>query len=150
MLRGMKSMVIFVGALLMLTACALGPNEKTPQGAASVICEQLLDGEYDAILDRMYEWNPQQDEENFDITKWAEQVAAKNIRTILRAQIVSVFDDEQNPVVGYKVVDEQVAADAMSAKVMVQFIRQDDSMLEYQFTFLRQEDGTWRSMKMFR
>ncbi len=107
-------------------------------------------GEYDAILDRTYEWNPQQDEEQFDITKWAEQVAAQNLRTIVRAQMVSVFANEQSPVVGYKVADEQYASDSLSAKVVVRFIRQDDSILEYQFVMLRQEDGTWRSAKMYR
>lgn len=149
-MKFMKRLLLATLGGLLLVACGARHNAKSPVGATSLICEQLMAGEYDAILDRTYEWNPQQDEEQFDITKWAEQVAAQNLRTIVRAQMVSVFANEQSPVVGYKVADEQYASDSLSAKVVVRFIRQDDSILEYQFVMLRQEDGTWRSAKMYR
>ena len=70
----MKRLLLW-SLLLLMMACA--GTSSTPQKAVAEVCEQLLDAKYDAVLDRMYEWNPQQDEGGeFDMAVWMEQMLA--------------------------------------------------------------------------
>ncbi len=136
--------------LIALLAVACHRPATTPVEAAEEICEQLLDGEFDAVMDRMYEWNPQQQGEEFALEVWIEQAAARQVRGVVRQQIETVFAHPTNPIEAYEVVGERYAADSLSAAVQVEFVQRDANRIPYTFTLQRVENGVWRSVKMFR
>ena len=144
----MKRLLLW-SLLLLMMACA--GTSSTPQKAVAEVCEQLLDANYDAVLDRMYEWNPQQDEGGeFDMAVWMEQMAAQRVRGIVRKQMESFFEHAENPIESYEVGEVRYASDKQSASVHVAFIRRDGEKMPYTFTMQRVDGGGGRSVKMFR
>ena len=147
-LQAMKR-VCWLLVLLWLVACSGVPS--TPRGAVEEVCEQLLAAEYDAVLDRTYEWNPQQPTDGeFDMGVWMEQMAAQRVRGIIRQQMEQFFEQPDNPVVSYEIREERLASDGESAALVVAFVRRDGTRVPYTFTVQRVADGRWRSVKMFR
>ena len=135
-----------VALALTTIACAKQADRTTPNGAVAEICDELVAGHYEAVLDRTYEWSPQSKEGEFNIALWAEQNAARQLRGMMLSQMQAAFEKVE----GYEVSEVRYANDSLSARVVVHFIRSDKSRMEHHFTMLKGDDGLWQSMAMHR
>ncbi len=138
--------ILFFALLLMGVACG-NQAPMTPRAAAEQTCDQLIAGEYDAVLNHMMEMQAlacgQSITEDF-----AEQAATVAIREMMKVTIRSVFENTTNPVTGYEIVQEEFSPDSTRALVVVRFTTQVDTLnLAHTFSMRKQEDGSWHSVQ---
>ena len=142
----LERLIATVALAIVMIACAKQADRSTPSGAAAEICDDLVAGRYEAVLDRTYEWSPQNEGGEFNIALWAEQNAARQLRGMMLSQMQAAFEQVE----GYEVSEVRYANDSLSARVVVHFIRSDKSRMEHHFTMLKGDDGLWQSMAMHR
>lgn len=136
--------------LALLTGCNTAPNEpQTAREAVELTCDQLMAGDYDAVLNRMFLMQAKQPTQGAKmIEEWAEQQASETIKAMIRSQLQAVFENPNNPITGYEIRSEEYAPDSTKAELVVAF-RLRDTFLLHTFSMRRTEAGTWQSNQQF-
>ena len=136
----MKQLFIAAVALCLL-ACADG-EPRTAREAVERTCDRLMEGDYDAVLDRMHMFRAPADQEQ--LMAWAEQQSSAMIKTMMRQQIQSIFENHHDPIRRYEILSEELSEDGTKAMLVVAFHKQDTA-LHHTFSMRRDEKGRWYS-----
>lgn len=137
----MKRLLFAVVALMAFIGCGSnGP--RTAREAVKETCDLLMESEYDVVLDRMAMFRAPAEQDQ--LMAWAEQQSTAMIKTMMRQQIQSIFENHHDPILRYEILSEETSADGSKSMLVVAFHKQDTA-LYHTFSMRRDEKGCWYS-----
>ena len=137
----MKRLLFVVITLMAFIGCG-GNGARTAREAVKETCDLLMEGEYDVVLDRMAMFRAPAEQDQ--LMAWAEQQSSAMIKTMMRQQIQSIFENHHDPILRYEILSEEASADGSKSMLVVAFHKQDTA-LYHTFSMRRDEKGCWYS-----
>lgn len=137
----MKRLLFAVVALMAFIGCG-NIGARTAREAVKETCDLLMEGEYDVVLDRMAMFRAPAEQDQ--LMAWAEQQSSAMIKTMMRQQIQSIFENHHDPILRYEILSEEASADGSKSMLVVAFHKQDTA-LYHTFSMRRNEKGYWYS-----